>query len=355
LDQSTILDRRLTRQAVVGLELPHQVLQEVLAEGAERTAEYQVAWEDPRKVHLLPDLLAVARENRRLQGGRLFAKLEEDNNRLNEVLAHQVQSEEDRLRHTCLAALAELAAGAGHEINNPLAVISGQAQYLLGHEHDWFVETGQDQVRDSLQAVIAQTRRIHGLLRDLMLFARPPSPRWEWVDLARLIGEVAASFRDASEGQGIQLEVDCSLERLLVKGDADMLRQALLCLVRNAVEAVASPGWVRLVLGMPQPGQPVEVRVEDSGPGPSAEQQKHLFDPFYSGRNSGRGKGMGLPIAWRLAQCHGGDVRLEMSPSQPTTFVLSLAANGPVASVPAPSGNVIQAVGDRRLIVNAAG
>src|SRR5262249_52488588 len=96
-------------------------------------------------------------------------------------------------------------------------------------------------------------------------------------------------------------------------------------LVRNALEAVPPHGWVRVLLELPPGGERVQVAVEDSGPGPTPEQRPHLFDPFYSGRSAGRGRGLGLPIAWRLARQHGGDVPLEPPhPDRPTRFVLVL-------------------------------
>jgi signal transduction histidine kinase len=78
------------------------------------------------------------------------------------------------------------------------------------------------------------------------------------------------------------------------------------------------------------------VFVEDSGPGPAPEQRPHLFDPFYSGRSAGRGRGLGLPLAWRLARQQGGDVSLEPArPGQPTRFVLSLPRHAHPAGVSA--------------------
>ena len=74
---------------------------------------------------------------------------------------------------------------------------------------------------------------------------------------------------------------------------------------------------------MPAPDR-LEWVVEDSGSGPSPTQREHLFDPFYSGRQAGRGRGLGLPTAWRLAQGHGGEVRFEASAEGPTRFVLSV-------------------------------
>src|SRR5204862_7940439 len=103
---------------------------------------------------MLRDLLTVAAENRRLQQRAQAARLEREVDGLHEALRDQVRGETERLHRAKLNALAEFAAGAGHEINNPLAVISGQAQYLLGHERDWFKEEGGEPVRKSLTGII---------------------------------------------------------------------------------------------------------------------------------------------------------------------------------------------------------
>jgi len=78
----------------------------------------------------------------------------------------------------------------------------------------------------------------------------------------------------------------------------------------------------------------VSVVVEDSGPGPTALDREHLFDPFYSGRRAGRGSGLGLPTAWQLARQHGGDVRFDASETGPTRFVLTLPADSVVDALP---------------------
>src|SRR5207253_8845878 len=107
--------------------------------------------------------------------------------------------------------------------------------------------------------------------------------------------------------------------------DVEQVRIALTNLLRNAIEASPTEGWARLVLAPPMPGSPVEVLVEDSGPGPEPGQRPHLFDPFFSGRSAGRGRGLGLPIAWRLLRANGGDVRLETTRAdKPTRFLLTL-------------------------------
>jgi two-component system NtrC family sensor kinase len=238
----------------------------------------------------------------------------------------QVAGEATRLRKSKVEAMAEFAAGAGHEVNNPLAVISGQAQYLLGHQADWFREDAQGQAHHALHTIIAQTRRIHSLLRDLMLFARPAPPRPARLDLPTLLGEAAAAVAELASQRQVRIEPIAGPERLPVVADADQVKMAIGCLLRNAVEAVPPEGWVRLALVEPVADDWLEVAVEDSGPGPDPAQVPSLFDPLFSGRSAGRGKGLGLPIAWRLARQHGGDVRLErMPPAGPTRFVLRLA------------------------------
>jgi signal transduction histidine kinase len=282
-------------------------------------------WEDPRGVPLLRDLLAAAAENGRLRARPVQTRVEQEVDALHRALEEQVRDEARRLQEGRLRALAEFAGGAGHEVNNPLAVISGQAQYLLGHATDWFAPAAEAEATRALKAIVAQTRRIHGLLRELMLFARPSPPCRVQFDLPTVLGEVAASLADLAAERQVRVEVLARPERFALRADAGQVRQALACLLRNAIEAAPPQGWARLEMRPGAPGAGVEVAVEDSGPGPEPAQRAALFDPFYSGRSAGRGRGLGLPIAWRLARQQGGDVRLEdPRPGQPTRFLLTL-------------------------------
>ena len=286
------------------------------------TEEFHVpAWRSPYGDPLLRDLLALAADNHDLRGGAEHQRLENEVDRLHLTLRDQIRGEADRLRLAKLAALGEFAAGAGHEINNPLAIISGQAQYVLSHAEDWLISDDEGHTIKALQTVINQTKRIHGMLRDLMQFARPAAARPTFFDLPTLVGEVVSGVRDLAETRSLRLEMETP-ERLEAWADPTQVGTALQCLVKNAVEAAPSGGWVRVRIDL---NDRIDILVEDSGTGPSAEQRPHLFDPFYSGRNAGRGKGFGLPVAWRLARQQGGDVRLEPPrPGRPTRFVLSL-------------------------------
>jgi two-component system, NtrC family, sensor kinase len=313
------------------------------AEGSDSSVVSESVPADDRPT--LVDLLELAAENRRLHESRGGSRLEADLDVLHRALAEQRSREEEKLRAQKLSALAEFAAGAGHEINNPLAVISGQAQYLMGHEAD-------PDRRKCLEIIVGQAQRIHQLLRDVMQFARPPAPVLQPVDLIRLVDEVAVSLEsyaqsrqvrlrvresdDDATGDGAEVPVPAGVARsdapLLVEADPGQLRTALACLLRNAIEAAPAEGWASVRLAMLRPGQ-VEVLVEDSGDDLPPAHREHLFDPFYSGRPAGRGRGLGLPMAWSLARQQGGDVFLASQSGEPTRFVLRLpiSSSGPVA------------------------
>jgi signal transduction histidine kinase len=279
------------------------------------------SWSDPYSAPLLPELLAQAAENARRQGRAGPHELESEIDYLHRALRLQRADETERVRVGRLAGLAELAAGAGHEINNPLAVISGQAQHLLQHEAD----PGRQK---SLQAIVRQAQRIHDILGDLMQFARPPRPQKLTVDVHELVREAAESVRELADLKKVTVEL---LEPAAALLDADprQARTALAGLMRNAVEAAPAGGWARLRVESSESA--VCFVIEDGGAGPAPEQLDHLFDPFFSGRPAGRGRGLGLPTAWRLAREQGGDVRFEPVPGGPTRFVLTLPRSTPAA------------------------
>ncbi|MBL8821009.1 MAG: HAMP domain-containing histidine kinase [Planctomycetia bacterium] len=234
---------------------------------------------------------------------------------LHSRLARVQQLDGDRLREQKLTAVAELAAGAGHEINNPLAVISGQAQYLLKGEEDL-------NRAKALERIIGQTMRIHTLLRDLMLYARPPEPVYKSIAIHKWIKPLIQSMQEHAIGRGVKLELKPIPAKNSMVCDISLASMAVKCLVYNAIEAAPSGGWVRVTTQV-QHGR-CQVQVEDNGPGVPAPLQDNIFDPFYSGRNAGRGVGLGLSKVWRIAQLHGGEIKLINHPGKPTCFLFEI-------------------------------
>jgi signal transduction histidine kinase len=271
------------------------------------------AGDDPRDVPLLSHLLRSAAAGRRA-GGDSHDALD----RLHRQLSEARAGFERAVRDAKLSGLAELAAGAGHEINNPLAIISGNAQ-LLRNAAD------EDDRRDRLDTIVRQTRRIADILRDLRQFARPPLPLAGFVRLADVIDAVVAEMTPAADAGLVRLAADAD-PAAAVQADRGQLHKAVARLVGNAVEAAPADGTVRVTAGAD--GETVTVAVEDTGPGVPPANVQHLFDPFFSGRSAGRGRGLGLSTAWRYATLNGGTIRYERPAGGPTRFVMTFPAAG---------------------------
>jgi signal transduction histidine kinase len=220
-------------------------------------------------------------------------------------------SETARLGALKLDALAEFAAGAGHEINNPLAVIAGRAQLLLNKSDD-------PERSRSLQIIIAQALRAHRILADLMFVARPPRPEPRPCRPGEILLACLHDLEAEFQARRVELSrqiVDPAAELL---AEPDALRHLAEILILNAVQATP-PGGRVTVRQSATAGQ-LEWTVVDSGRGFSAADGAHLLDPFYCGRKAGRGLGLGLPRASRIVEQAGGRLRWSSSPGQGTVF-----------------------------------
>ncbi len=223
-----------------------------------------------------------------------------------------------------LDAMRELAYGASHEINNPLANISTRAQTLLIDETD-------PERRRKLATINSQAFRAHEMISDIMLFAKPPQLDPTPIELAELVAEVVAELADDAAEQGTELRTDFPDHPLTLLADRGHLAIALKALLRNSLEAVGLGGQVELtgrpvVAEGPRDSQ-VEIGVHDTGPGVSAEARESMFNPFYSGREAGRGLGLGLSKCWRIVTLHGGTIRLDDACSDGARFVICLPAS----------------------------
>jgi two-component system, NtrC family, sensor kinase len=318
---------------------------DVIADATQMVPLPVQAWESPAKHVLLPDLLRLTLENRRRDDAVWIERLQQDLDHLQEVLVQQCVEEKNRLQTSKLSALAEFAAGAGHEINNPLAVISGQAQYVL-KQMDWLDVPGEEienvgeyldglreKITPSLHKIIGQTQRVHTILTDLMQFARPTASRLQTVSVHHLIDDVIGTLRTLAHERKIRLVAVPIEHDDYLNIDPNQARAALARLLRNAIEAAPTDGWAGIRIEKNASGM-LDLIVEDNGGGPCPTIREHLFDPFFSGRSAGRGRGMGLPTAWRLARQQGGDVRFDGVIQGITRFVLTLPiAQAPIHSI----------------------
>ncbi len=244
------------------------------------------------------------------------------------ALQNQIQSGSQRLHEMKLQSVVELAAGAGHEFNNPLAVIQGQSQFILARMDDLEIEETREKLKDSLESIVRQAKRINLILRNLMQFARPNVPAPANVECKGIVGTVIEKLEDWASEKKVKLSpVDGELFNCSIFADPYQARTILENVTRNAIEAAGVGGWVRIGLENSGSGQ-ILLFVEDSGPGPASEDVANLFDPFFSGRQAGRGQGLGLSVAWRLIKLNKGNISFVLpSGFKPTRFVISFPMN----------------------------
>ncbi|MFV1966468.1 MAG: sensor histidine kinase [Pirellulaceae bacterium] len=221
-----------------------------------------------------------------------------------------------------LESLRELAYGASHEINNPLANISTRAQTLLREESD-------PERRRKLATINSQAFRAHEMISDMMLFVNPPDLSPGSFHAAELIDEVITELKTLASDQGTRVTWTPATPAPVIFGDRVQLAVALRSLCVNALEALGADGIIEIQARQAESSDAsreswVEIVVRDSGPGILPEQRRHMFDPFYSGREAGRGLGLGLSKCWRIVSLHGGRIDVESEPGRGTTFVIRL-------------------------------
>ena len=229
---------------------------------------------------------------------------------------------QNRLQTEKLASLKQLAYGASHEINNPLANIATGAQALMQLEPD-------EDRRHRLANIYQQSMAAHEMISDLMLFAHPPTPEMETVDLRGLVSEIVN--RAEQQSRSIRVTFGAGVDSATI--DRNQIIIAIETLLRNAFEAIAQmkdpapcPNVsMRLDVVTDMATDWLRIFVVDNGPGFTAEQNRHLFDPFYSGREAGRGLGFGLSKAYRIVKLHRGDIvaQRDLDVGE-TTFLMKL-------------------------------
>jgi len=228
-----------------------------------------------------------------------------------------------RVEHEKLEAMKELAYGASHEINNPLANIAVRAQTLLKDESD--PERGR-----KLAAIHRQAMRAHEMIADLMLFARPPKLNPVTCDPRELAHQVVSELIEIAVEQNTELICEVCDGAIVVQADATQLAVAMHALVTNALEATGEGGQVCVAVRQREiEGERwAEISVRDDGPGISDSVRERMFDPFFSGREAGRGLGFGLSKCWRIVSDHGGRIVVGRPAHGGAEFTILLKAAG---------------------------
>ena len=228
------------------------------------------------------------------------------------------EAERDRAEHMALqsnklASIGQMAAGIGHELNNPLNNILSYARLIersLREAGNGLDAERLGQLREDLAALREETLRASQIVQGILNFARQVPPAYATIAVCPWLEKTLALVRQAARDRHVALELDCQAGEL--EGDPHQLQQALVNLLLNAIQASADGGSVRLSARTAGPRLIIEVR--DTGSGIAADDLDRVFDPFFTTKAEGEGSGLGLSISLGIVERHGGSLRLGNHP-----------------------------------------
>jgi two-component system sensor histidine kinase AtoS len=203
-----------------------------------------------------------------------------------------------------LVSLGELAAGVAHHVRTPLTTISGYLQVMLGRIDDDKYTVR----RDVLETLLGEVSYINDVVKELILFAKPPVQKEPNVDLNRLLEEaLLLSFKDIG-GEKINISKELSKNLPMITADNNLLKQAVMNIMQNAIESMDGEGLLSVKSWMNAELSMLVLAINDTGAGVTPEIMSRIFEPFYTTKLDR--VGLGLPIANRIIAEHGGFVNI---------------------------------------------
>ncbi len=202
-----------------------------------------------------------------------------------------------------LAAVGQMAAGIGHEINNPLMNIMSLASLLEKELRD-----GDEQMHNDIELLLTEGRRCARIVQGILNFARSSTPARRQFDMQQLIEDTAVLMQHRLHTAQIDLEIEYRGD-LEMEGDPNMLQQVLVNVLLNSIQA--SPEHSTISLHAWEEGEDIIVEISDDGPGINNANLSQVLDPFFTTKQEGEGTGLGLSVSYGIIKEHNGDIRLE--------------------------------------------
>ncbi len=239
---------------------------------------------------------------------------------IQERMEAQRQAEMQLVRSARLAAVGEMAAGVAHELNNPLTTVAGFIELVLEELPDEAVQ------RQDLELVLREARRARGVVRRLLDFSRPGDNLRISTDVNELVSEVLTLVQHLVRTNGVTLSVQLQEELPWAAIDPNQIKQVLLNLVHNALQAMPRGGVLVVQTEAQQRGGLpwLTVSVRDNGMGIAPEDMERIFEPFFTTRPVGSGTGLGLSVSYGIITEHGGVIDVESELGQGSCFTVWL-------------------------------
>jgi signal transduction histidine kinase/ActR/RegA family two-component response regulator len=250
----------------------------------------------------------------------LNAKLKERAERLASAM-HKIKQINLKLMQTeRLASVGQLAAGAAHEINNPLAIIYARAQLLEMREND-------EGKKKNFRQMMEQIERITSILNNLMDFAKPSAPVMEKIDLNEVLERALSFVLSGLEKRRIKVSTSLDKDLPRIDGDPRRLEQVFLNLLINAEHALEDKGEeakIKVVTAVDTARSVVTAAVSDNGVGIPKDNLRKIFDPFFTTKEEGKGTGLGLSTSYGIVSSHYGDIKVRSIMGKGTTMMVEL-------------------------------
>ncbi len=229
-------------------------------------------------------------------------------------------AQKEIIRTEKMASVGRLTAGIAHEIGNPITIILGYLELLRTNEWD------RTETRDFLKRIESEIDRIRHIIKQLVDFSRPSGSEQNEINIHDLLMETVEIAKPRLTKYRIGLDLKLEAARDVACVDPNQLRQVFLNIVMNALDAMKEvKGDNMLMIRSCNRKDHLEIRFTDTGPGIPADELAHIFDPFYTTKEEGKGPGLGLWICHSIMDGLGGTIRAESPPGEGVTVVVDLA------------------------------
>jgi len=252
----------------------------------------------------------------------------------------ELQRAHDHVLHVeKMASLGKMAAVVAHEVNNPLSGILTYAKLL----RKW-VGTGQtqgekrDEAMQCLELIAAESRRCGDLIKNLLSLSRTAPMNVQSTDLNAVIDRSLLLVRHQLELGGVELQLNLAQDLPVVHCDPAQIEQVLLALIMNAIDAMPRGGTLWIETRLSSDRTEIKIKVRDDGAGIAPDVLPHIFEPFLTTKESGRGVGLGLAISRGIVERHNGRIEVESELGRGTTFTVTLPNQGPETLLAATGG-----------------
>lgn len=271
---------------------------------------------------------AQGEHNQRMETSARFDEIRDMENAFNTMAdsLDRAGEERDKAQHMMLqsaklASIGQMAAGIGHELNNPLNNILSYAKLL-----ERSIDSTNERVKSDLKSLKEEAVRASEIIRGILNFARQVPPHYAPFNIRDWLQDTINLVRQSAKTAGIRLAYECS-EDLILEGDRSQLQQALINLLINAIQS--GPSGTEVMVSVTSDGQNVTIRVIDAGSGIATNIIDYIYDPFFTTKPEGEGSGLGLSISLGIVERHQGRLTLMNNPDKgvTATMVIPLRQN----------------------------